>query len=186
MSVTWTHFFFEDSLSLDTNRQAVLPLITEIYNVKIDEYCTEGKALWSVSDDGQLRIFDIRNKTMISNYVHNDPAPLMRGVTIDSEDKLIIGNENGELILLDLRHIKSPLKTIRLSSSPICSLCYNNNKVLVGHKNGVCINWSYNDDTLLNDHITGTDIDPISSIVRRHHVAYTSSRDGRVRMYENI
>ena len=31
----------------------------------VDEYCTEGKALWSVSDDGQLRIFDIRNKLMV-------------------------------------------------------------------------------------------------------------------------
>ena len=52
-------------------------------------------------------------------------------------------------------------------------------------ENGVCINWNYNDESLLNEHITGTDIDPISSIVTRHHVTYTSSRDGRVRIYES-
>uniref|UniRef100_A0A1X7TGX2 Uncharacterized protein n=1 Tax=Amphimedon queenslandica TaxID=400682 RepID=A0A1X7TGX2_AMPQE len=61
--------------------------------------------IWSIKDGSCARTLTGHTRGIISNYVHNDPAPLMRGVTIDSEDKLIIGNENGELILLDLRHI---------------------------------------------------------------------------------
>ena len=54
----------------------VCVLINVHYNLllysTVDEYCTEGKALWSVSDDGQLRIFDIRNKLMVRGRMRRE------------------------------------------------------------------------------------------------------------------
>jgi proteasomal ATPase-associated factor 1 len=150
-----------------------------------NEHCTDGKVVMIVTDNGHVKLFDIRNKSMISDY-HCSSHPILCGI-FAGDDRVIVGADDGTLDVFDIRQLNNgPLLSTVVNPSPITSMTIHDQYTLIGYRDGACVMCDHHMTGITC--LTGPDVDPVTSIVScsRNNRIYTSSRDGSVRLYKFI
>jgi len=146
------------------------------------EVSTEGVLVSIVTENGKLKLFDLRSKTELFS-MKGDGQPLNCVSVLGNT--IFAGGHEGGLFNWDLRKLDNLHSSWKKNSTPILSLSVNEslNSLAVACHDGSSFLLD-NTTNSFSHYFSGVDCEPVNKIVFNKNNVFTASRDSTIRMYK--